>query len=133
MPENFFSHIDIAPTILSMAGVPIQKKMNGINLMDLIQNKIPERKEFFYQHYFLGGPQIPRVEGVVTPDFKYMNYVETGSEQLFDTKHDPHEIENLIKDPQYKFKLKELRNRYHDLKEKHAVPEKTWQKIKRNF
>jgi len=126
-------NIDIAPTILSMAGVPIPKEMNGVNLIGLIENKIPERKDFFYQHYFLGGPQIPRVEGVVSQDFKYMNYLETGTEQLFDTKHDPHEIVDLIKDPKYKIKLEEFRKRYKDLKGKHGVPEKVWQKSNKKF
>ena len=126
-------NIDIAPTILSMAGVSIPKEMDGVNLMDLIQNKIPERKDFFYQHYFLGGPQIPRVEGVISSDFKYMNYIETGTEQLFDTKHDPHEIENLVKDATYKIKLEEFRKRYNDLKDKHGVPAKVWQKSNKDF
>ncbi|WPR70136.1 sulfatase [Flavobacterium sp. NG2] len=126
-------NIDIAPTILSMAGVPVPKEMAGVNLIDVIQNIIPERKEFFYQHYFLGGPQIPRVEAVVTPDFKYINYVETGFEEMFYTKHDSHEIEDLIKNPQYKLKLEQLRNRYNDLKKKHGVPSSVWQKSSKEF
>ena len=107
--------------------------MDGVNLIDLIQNKIPERKDFFYQHYFLGGPQIPRVEGVISSNFKYMNYIETNTEQLFDTKHDPHEIEDLAKDATYKIKLKEFRKRYKVLKDKHGVPVKVWQKSNKEF
>ena len=56
-------NIDIAPTILAMAGVPVPKGMQGVDLISLLENKIPERKDFFYQHYFLGGPGISRVEG----------------------------------------------------------------------
>jgi arylsulfatase A-like enzyme len=40
-------NIDIAPTILSMAHVPVPKDMQGINLVDLVENKIPEREDFF--------------------------------------------------------------------------------------
>ena len=54
-------NIDIAPTILAMAGVQAPKQMQGINLIDLVSNKLPERNDFFYQHYFLGGPRIPKV------------------------------------------------------------------------
>ncbi len=94
-------NIDIAPTILSMAGVQIPKSMQGINLIDLIENKIPERTDFFYQHYFLGSPRIPREEGVVTKDFRYMNYIEHNYEELFDVKHDPHETIQQINRSNY--------------------------------
>jgi len=126
-------NIDIAPTILSMAGVSVPKSMQGLNLMDLVENKIPERTDFFYQHYFLGGPRIPRVEGVVAKDFKYMNYIENGFEELYDTKHDPHEIVNLAKDPTYRMKLGELQKRYKELKTRYGVPASEWEHIKKDF
>jgi arylsulfatase A-like enzyme len=126
-------NIDIAPTILSMAGVQVPEGMQGINLMDLIENKIPERADFFYQHYFLGGPRIPRVEGVVSKDFKYMNYVEHNYEELYDTKYDPHETTNLANDPKYKVKLGEFQKRYKKLREKFGVPKKEWENIKTRF
>lgn len=126
-------NIDIAPTILSLAGVPVPKEMQGVNLIDLVGNKIPERKEFFYQHYFLGGERIPRVEAVVTTDFKYINWVEHNVEELFDTRHDPHETANLADDPAYKGKLRELRKRYKQLKEINGVPPKDWGKAKTAF
>ncbi len=126
-------NIDIAPTILSMAGVPVPKEMQGVNLFDVIENKIPERKEYFYQHYFLGGERIPRVEAVVTKDFKYINWVEHNFEELFDTRHDPHETENLSTDAKYNSKMNELRKRYKQLKVTHGVPPKDWEKAKTAF
>ncbi len=115
-------NIDIAPTILAMAGVQAPKQMQGINLIDLVSNKIPERDDFFYQHYFLGGARIPQVEGVVTKDFKYMNYIEHNYEELYDVKHDPHETTNLVNDPGYKRKLTTLRKRYKKLQKVYSVP-----------
>lgn len=126
-------NIDIAPTILSMAGIQVPDNMQGINLMDVIENKIPERTDFFYQHYFLGSPHIPRVEGVVTKDLKYMKYVEHDYEELFDIKHDPHETTNLANDPKYHTKLDELRKRYEELRELHGVPPTDWAQIKSSF
>ena len=49
-----------------MAGVKAPKEMQGIDLISLLENKVPERKGFFYQYYFLGGPRLPREEGMVT-------------------------------------------------------------------
>lgn len=119
-------NIDIAPTILSMAGIKAPKSMQGVNLINLIENKIPERSDFFYQYYFLGGTHLPREEGVVTRNLKYMNYIEHNYEELFDIRHDPHETTNLIHDPKYKEKLKELRIRYKELKNLYGVPAKYW-------
>nr|WP_294897618.1 sulfatase [uncultured Pedobacter sp.] len=126
-------NIDIAPTILAMAGVKAPKKMQGVDLFSMLENKIPERKDFFYQYYFLGGPQLPRQEGVVTKRFKYMNYIEHNYEELFDIKFDPHETTNLAKDPKYKLKLQELRNRYKELQALHGVPKSEYTSSKRNF
>ena len=126
-------NIDIAPTILAMAGVKAPKAMQGVDLISLLENKIPERKDFFYQYYFLGGPQLPREEGVVTKDFKYMNYIEHNYEELFDIKHDPHETDNLAKNPKYKMKLDGLRIRYKELKDTLGVPPKDWENRKPSF
>jgi arylsulfatase A-like enzyme len=126
-------NIDIAPTILAMAGVNAPKGMQGVDLISLLENKIPERKDFFYQHYFLGGPRIPRVEGVVTKDFKYMNWIEQNYEEVYDVKHDPHETANLAANSKYKMKVYELRKRYKELKKLHGVPEEIWNKAKTKF
>ena len=115
-PQKIALNIDIAPTILSLAGVPVPKTMQGISLIDLVENKVPERNDFFYQYYFLGGARLPKEEGVVTRDFKYMNYIEHGYEELFDIKNDPHETVNLAGDPKYKRELEKLREKYRELK-----------------
>lgn len=119
-------NIDIAPTILAMAGIAAPKTMQGIDLISLIENKIPERKDFFYQYYFLGSAELPREEGVVTKDFKYMNYIEHNYEELFDIKHDPHETDNLANDPKYRRALNEMRGRYKELKAAYGIPRKVW-------
>lgn len=126
-------NIDIAPTILSMAGVTVPDEMQGVNLIDLIEHKIPERKDFFYQHYFMGAPQIPRVEGVVRLDYRYMNYIEDDYVQVFNVRHDPHETKNLSNDPMYKLKVKELEKRYNELKKLYGVPAKEWDNMKTDF
>jgi len=126
-------NIDIAPTILSMAGIQPPKSMQGRSLIDVIEQKVPERTNFFYQHYFLGSPRIPRVEGVVSKDFKYMNYIEHNYEELFDIKHDPHETTNLTTNLKYKFKLEEFREKFDELRQIYSVPPKEWERIKSTF
>ena len=118
-------NIDIAPTILSMAGLPIPPQMEGMNLMDVVSGKTAERTDFFYQHYFLGSPNIPKVEGVVTKDIKYMKFIEHNYEELYDILHDPHEIDNLVNNPNYKNQLKEMRKKYLKLNKKYAPTSQT--------
>lgn len=113
-------NIDIAPTILSMVGLEVPKEMQGLNLMDVVLGKIPDREHFFYQHYFLGSPNIPKVEGVVTKDYKYMKFIENNYEELFNVEYDPHEIENLVLNDAFKNRLDLMRKLYLKLAKKHG-------------
>lgn len=115
-PKEIALNIDIAPTILSLAGVAVPDSMQGVNLIDLLEGRIPDRNDFFYQHYFWGSPRIPREEGVVTRRFKYMKYIEHNYEELYDIKYDPHETMNLADNPAYRLELEKLRRRYKELK-----------------
>ncbi|GAB3918111.1 sulfatase family protein [Larkinella terrae] len=105
-------NIDIAPTLLAFAGVDAPKTMQGTDLM-----KTADRSDFFYEHTFMGSPRLPKVEGVVTQDFKYMKFIEHGYEELYSVKSDPHETKNLASDPTYAQQLNQLRSRYRVLKE----------------
>lgn len=109
-------NIDIAPTILSFAGVPVPSAIQGYDLLAAEQKKLPARKDFFYEHTYLGSPRLPKVEGVVSGDLKYMFYTEHGYEELYDTVKDPHETVNLAKRPSEKPTLEKLRKRYEVLK-----------------
>lgn len=115
-------NIDLAPTILALSGVEAPETMDGIDLMGLIRGEVPERTDFFYQHYFLGSPGIPKVEGVVTQDLKYMKYIEHGYEELYDIKFDPHETTNLVQDPDYRLQFLKLQRRYQELRKIYSVP-----------
>jgi arylsulfatase A-like enzyme len=114
--NNIALNIDVAPTILSLAGVSTPGSMQGQNLIKSTQSKPAARKDFFYEHTFMGSPRLPKVEGVVTADFKYMKYIEHGYEELYNTLKDPHETVNLAKNSAYAGKLAEMRKRYEELK-----------------
>lgn len=115
-PAQIALNVDIAPTILSMAGVAIPDGMQGTSLLDVLQKKKSGREDFFYEHTYQKSPKLPQVEGVVTKRFKYMKYIEHGYEELYDTKADPHETTNLATDAKYKQQLEALRKRYVQLK-----------------
>ncbi len=109
-------NIDIAPTILAYAQVPIPATMQGVNLQQTALNKRPTRSEFFYEHTFMGSPGIPKVEGIIGSRFKYMIYTEHAYEELFDLDQDPYELNNIAGDDTYAQQLQQLRARYRSLK-----------------
>jgi arylsulfatase A-like enzyme len=115
--EEIALNIDIAPTILELAGIATPDYMQGINLTDHTKINNSIRQSFFYEHTFLGSPKIPKVEGVVSPTVKYMKYIEHDYEELFDLINDPHEKNNLIANPNYSKVLDEQRSVYEKLKQ----------------
>jgi arylsulfatase A-like enzyme len=117
--EQLVLNIDIAPTILSLAGFPIPPVMQGVDLLQLIQKKLPERKHFFYEHTVFASPMLPKVEGLISKDFKYFNYTEHQFESLYDTRRDPEETKDVAADKKYRKKLAAIQALYE--KEKLAI------------
>ncbi|MBE7171760.1 MAG: sulfatase [Williamsia sp.] len=115
-PDQIALNIDIAPTIVSLAGLPIPGRMQGKNLLSIANGSVPPRKDFFYEHTYLNSPTIPQTEGVVTQDFKYLRYIENGYEQLYNVATDRYETVNLAFNRNYRDKLAEMRKRYMELK-----------------
>lgn len=112
-------NIDIAPTILALAGISAPKGMQGRNLLALQDKEARQRwrHDFYYEHR-LPHPAIPQSEGVVSPDYKYVVYFtqQPAYEELYDMRKDPHEIHNLASDPAYADVLAAYRTRCEELK-----------------
>jgi len=91
-------NIDIAPTILDLAGLEIPPWMQGRSLMPLASgDPAPWREEWFYEHLFK-HPTIPKNEGVRTERWKYIRYIAQDPicEELYDLDNDPVEEHNLV-------------------------------------
>jgi arylsulfatase A-like enzyme len=109
--DEFALNIDIAPTLLELAGLPVPGQMQGRSLLPLLRGKKPNwRTDFFYEHLF-EHKTIPKTEALRTGRFKYARYIDYGYEELYDLKSDPHETQNLAKTQQYRQTLKSLRKR----------------------
>ncbi|MBX3254209.1 MAG: sulfatase [Chitinophagaceae bacterium] len=117
VPDAIALNIDIAPTVLLLAGVSIPAAMQGESLLDVAAGKT-SRKDFFYKHDFLGTPALPKSEAVISNTMKYILYTEHGYEELFDLVKDPYETKNLVADPAYKQQLERLRKRHKELQKK---------------
>lgn len=117
--EKIALNIDLGPTILKLADLEIPKCMQGIDLLEMISSnkKRLDRKEFFYEHEFLGSPQLLKSQAVIRKDIKYIYYPEHDYEVVHDLKNDPNETVNVVNSPGYARKVKNLRTSLRNLKQ----------------
>jgi arylsulfatase len=101
-------NIDVAPTIVSAAGLPVPDVMQGRDLSALYLGakaaaSTPAwRDEFFYEHPTITSrDRIPSSQGVIRRDWKYVYWPEFDYEQLFNLKDDAQELRNLADDAAY--------------------------------
>jgi len=114
-------NLDLAPTLLEMAGVPVPEKMQGRSLVPLMRNPTrPFRTEVFCEHLW-NHPQIPRTEALRTGGWKYIRYMDHPEyEELYDLTDDPDESRNLASDPGQSSRLQNMRRRCRELAEQAA-------------
>ena len=115
-PDQIILNIDLAPTFLSWAGLPIPEQMQGRSFAPLVGGeKIPWREDFYHEFTWTADGRIVPSEGMRSADWKYIRYFDRKPvvEQLFDLKKDPGETENLSSNPDSAFILQEMRDRTH--------------------
>ena len=94
-------NIDVAPTLIELAGVSSPIKVDGHSLVPLLKGADSEwRKSFLIEYY--SDRVFPRIrkmgyKAVRTERWKYIHYVELdGMDELYDLKSDPYEMKNII-------------------------------------
>jgi arylsulfatase A-like enzyme len=101
-PDPFVANIDLAPTFLDLAGLPIPDFMQGRSLAPLLRGERPEdwRKTVYYRYYHDPGHHNTRAHyGVRTATHKLIHYWKQDAWELFDLVNDPAEQHNLLFDP----------------------------------
>jgi arylsulfatase A-like enzyme len=112
-------NIDVAPTLLELAGLEPSASMQGRSVMPLVRGETPEwRTDFFYEHVF-EHPRIPKTEGVRTERWKYIRYVDEDPaiEELYDLGQDPQELDNLAGRKEWEPVLEKLRRSWSEWRE----------------
>lgn len=94
-------NIDVAPTLIELAGLSKLNKADGHSLVPLLKGGDSEwRKSFLIEYY--SDKVFPRIrqmgyKAVRTERWKYIHYVELDSmDELYDLKADPYEMKNII-------------------------------------
>ncbi|UCD30080.1 MAG: sulfatase [Planctomycetota bacterium] len=120
LADQMVLNLDVAPTILDIAGVAIPEVMQGRSLKPLMLGPASEwRKEWFYEHSHRHPWPIYGSQGVRTERWKYIRYLDTEPlyEELFDLKNDPLEEHNLASDKQHVKVLNKMRQRFEAMRE----------------
>ncbi len=116
-------NVDLAPTILELAGIARPEHYQGRSLVPLVHGRAPVdwRTEFFYEH-LLDGPKIPKSEGLRTERFTYLRWFEQSPlvEELYDHQADFDEQDNLVAVPAYADVLADLRRRTDALRDRYG-------------
>ena len=118
--DDFVLNVDLAPTILTAAGIPVPDGMQGqdISPLYLAENPPAWRDEFFYEHPVISHEhRIPSSQALVRKDWKYFYWPGHDYEQLFHLETDPLEATDLARDPAHAAKLAEMRTRFQQLRE----------------
>jgi arylsulfatase A-like enzyme len=117
--------IDIAPTILDLAGIEKPKHMQGKSILKLAEANDPDwRKEWLYDYYeYPGNEQVRPHRGIRTERYKLIYYYLDPQEfELYDLAQDPGEIRNLYGDPGHSALQQHLGNQLQVLKDQ--IPER---------
>ncbi len=105
-------NIDVAPTLLELAGVDSVIPMHGVSFAPLLRDAAAPWREAFLAEYFLEKvrPSVPTWQAVRTQNWKYIHYVESESyDELYHLEADPNELHNLVYDPKHETQLKAMR------------------------
>jgi len=105
--DELVLNLDIAPTVLALAGLPIQEQMQGASLLPLMEGTAPQPwRQAIYYHYYEyphGWHAVKRHYGVRTPDYKLIHfYNDIDAWELYDLRGDPRELHNVIDVPAYR-------------------------------
>lgn len=111
--DELVLNLDLAPTLLDLAGVPMSTPVDGRSLLPLLTGEEVFWRESFLAEYFeeIPFPRIPSWEAIRTDRLKYIRYPALGSrhDELYDLGSDPYELQNRIDDSSLSEALKALR------------------------
>ncbi|WP_197442643.1 sulfatase family protein [Lignipirellula cremea] len=119
--DPFALTIDLAPTLLQLAGAKVPAGIEGRSLVGLFQGAEPAdwRKAFLIEYY--SDTVFPRIaqmgyQALRSEKYKYIRYLELpDADELYLLTEDPYEMQNRIHDPKAKKLVHQLRRHLDEL------------------
>lgn len=117
--DEMMLNVDIAPTVLDLAGLEVPKWMHGRSVVPLFKGeKAGWRKDWLYEYFeYPAVHMVRKHRGVRTEKYKLIHYYEEPQEfELYDLEKDPGELNNLYGKPEYADLVKQLLARIEELR-----------------
>lgn len=118
--DRVVANIDIAPTLLDIAGIEPPAHMDGRSFLPLVKGEdVPWRDYLLYEYYWEHNyPHTPTMHAIRGERFKYIRYHGIWDvDELYDLQADPRETTNLIADPARADTVAELDRRLFEILE----------------
>ncbi len=114
--SNMVLSLDLAPSLVDVGGAKSLKNIHGLSWKPLLQGKrVRWRDSFLYEYnYEAQFPYTPNVRAVRTPEWKFIRYPhgdgspDRFASELYQVSTDPHEMTNMVSDPRWATKRREL-------------------------
>ena len=102
------SSVDVMPTLLGMCNAPVPSQVDGMDYSATFLGKSDKERDaaFLFNVHQGGGPGTDW-RGIRTKEWVYAFHF-SGDWIMYDLKNDPYQLKNLIDDPKYATKKKEL-------------------------
>jgi arylsulfatase A-like enzyme len=117
--DEMVLNLDMAPTLLEIASLPVPSEMQGKSMMPLAEGKkVDWRQDWLYEYYeYPGYENVRPSRGVRTKRYKLIHYfIEPQEFELYDLEKDPVELNNLYGKPVYDEITKTLKDRMAELR-----------------
>lgn len=115
--DPMIQNIDVAPTVLDVAGIQKPDYMPGNSIIPLLRGKeVKWRDKIFYEYYWeYDYPQTPTMHGVRTDRYKLIRYHGIwDTNEFYDLKEDPDEMHNLIASPEHQETIRRMTEDIYD-------------------
>jgi arylsulfatase A-like enzyme len=120
--EQLVLNIDLAPTLLELAGAQVPAEVQGKSLVPLFKGEeVADWRDAVYYRYYQRMDSYHRVarhEGVRDERYKLIHYTEPGYEgyEFFDLAEDPTEVDNRAEDPDLAAQMERMQGKLAELR-----------------
>jgi len=118
-PEEMILSIDLAPTLVELAGQDPMQNLQGQSLVPIFNGTVSNWRTSFLMEYY-SDTVFPRMvnmgyKAVRNERYKYIHYVDLdGMDELYDLASDPYELKNIINDVNSTKILSEMQTELND-------------------
>ena len=110
------SSVDVMPTLLGLCDIPVPSQVQGFDYSATFIGKSKKQRDaaFLFNVHRGAGPNTDW-RGIRTKEWTYA-YHYSGDWVMYDLKNDPYQLKNLIDDPKYATKKKQLKEQLESMR-----------------